>query len=103
VPAVEGIRAIADSLIEALDRSRDVLELGEPEDRKRLVRAFLRGIEIRKSARQAILWWYRVPAPENLSVKLVAPRGIGLNRLRAVNDVDEEALPLPPPRSRCRC
>ncbi len=67
------VDGIADALIAALSRSREVLEAGDPEERKRLVRAFLREIEIRKPTRQAVLSWYRLPAPENLSVKLVAP------------------------------
>src|SRR5207253_6678193 len=75
--APEASEQIADELIESLTRSREVLEAGEPEERKALVRAFLRGIEIRKSSRQALLAWYRLPNPDNLSVKLVAPRGFG--------------------------
>jgi len=66
---------IADALLGALSGSREVLEAGEPEERKRLVRAFLRGIDIRKPTRQVVLSWFRLPAPENLSVKLVAPTG----------------------------
>jgi hypothetical protein len=56
-------------------KSRDVLDAGEPEDRKALVRAFLHGIEIRKATRQAVLSWYRLPSLQQLSVKLVAPTG----------------------------
>ena len=69
------VDGIADALLGALSGSREVLEAGEPEERKRLVRAFLRGIDIRKPTRQVVLSWFRLPAPENLSVKLVAPTG----------------------------
>jgi len=73
--SVGNIDAMAATLIEALGTSREVLAAGAPEERKRLVRAFLHRVEIRKTTRQAVLSWYRLPAPENLSVKLVAPRG----------------------------
>src|SRR5262249_46231576 len=66
---------LADELITGLSQSREVLEAGEPEQRKALIRAFLRSIDIHKTSRQAVLSWYRVPNPENLSVKLVAPTG----------------------------
>ena len=71
------IEAIADTLIEALGRAREVLQASDPEERKGMVRAFLRDVEIRKPTRQAILSWYRLPASESLSVKFESPRGFG--------------------------
>src|SRR5439155_12735510 len=68
---------IIDSLLDALGSVRDVLEAGDAEERRQLVRLFLRGIEIRKPARQAIVTWYRVPNGGERSLKLVAPRGFG--------------------------
>jgi hypothetical protein len=65
------VDGIADALLEALSGSREVLEAGEPEERKRLVRAFLRGIDIRKPTRQVVLSWFRLPAPKNLPVKKI--------------------------------
>jgi len=47
----------------ALAKLRDVLEAGEPEERKGVVRTFLRGITINKKADQATLTWFRLPAP----------------------------------------
>ncbi|HEX9822400.1 MAG TPA: hypothetical protein VGD07_22605 [Methylomirabilota bacterium] len=40
---------------------RDVLDTGEPEERKAIVRSFLAGIEIDRIARRAVLRWYRLP------------------------------------------
>jgi DNA invertase Pin-like site-specific DNA recombinase len=74
--APERSDAVAEALIESLSRSREILEAGDSEERRRLVRAFLHGVEIRKTTRQAILSWYRLLNPAELSVKLVAPRGI---------------------------
>ena len=71
------LEAMADALMGAFTSSPGVLATGDPEERKRLTRAFLHGIEIRKNTRQAVVSWYRLPAPDNLSVKLVAPRGFG--------------------------
>ena len=74
----EQTEAIVETLMSAVSSSRETLDAGEPEERKALVRAFLRGIEIQKAARRAVLSWYRLPQLEpldQLSVKLVAPTG----------------------------
>ena len=92
--------ATVNALLESLSRSRDVLAAGDVEERRGLVRMFLRGIEIQKRARQAILSWYRLQTGDTVSLKLVAPRGFELNRLTHADYVDAEALPLPPPRRR---
>jgi hypothetical protein len=52
-----------------------VLESGTAEERKAVVRAFLQGIRIEKTTRQAVLRWYRLPRVD-LSVKLVELRGL---------------------------
>ena len=76
--------------VEGLTQPRDVLEAGEPEERKAAVRAFLEGIQIDKTARRAILRWYRLPQIDSL--KIVELRGDGLNRSAAL-DVESLALP----------
>jgi len=68
------VGALADRLIESLSRFQDVLEAGEPEERKAVVRRFLKGIRIEKATRQAVLQWYRLPQPS--FVKLVELRGL---------------------------
>jgi hypothetical protein len=60
----------------ALAKLRDVLESGEPEERKAVVRTSLRGITINKKADQATLAWFRLPAIQNVGLKLVELRGV---------------------------
>jgi hypothetical protein len=55
---------------------RDVLESGEPEERKAVVRTFLGGITIDKKAGRATLAWFRLPALPNVGLKLVELRGV---------------------------
>jgi hypothetical protein len=64
-----------EALLDALSRSRELLEAGDVEERRGLVRVFARGIEIQKRARRAIVSWYRLPTSDNISLKLVAPTG----------------------------
>ena len=71
-----GLDVIADELMAALARFRDVLEAGEPEQRKAVVRTFLRGITINRKAGQATLAWFRLPALQNVGLKLVELRGV---------------------------
>ena len=65
-----------DELIESLGRLPAALASGEAEERKRVVRAFLAGIRIEKTTRQAVLSWYRLPRLDDVSVKLVELRGL---------------------------
>ena len=71
-----GIEVIVHELGAALARLRDVLETGEPEERKAVVRTFLRGITINKKAGRATLTWFRLPALQNVGLKLVELRGV---------------------------
>jgi hypothetical protein len=61
-------------LIDALQRFPDVL-VGEPEERKAVVRAFLQEIRIEKTTRQAVSRWHRLPRLFE-SLKLVELRGL---------------------------
>ncbi len=49
------------SLIDGLAGVRDILRAGESEERKAVVRGFLKGITIDVDNRRAILQWYRLP------------------------------------------
>jgi DNA invertase Pin-like site-specific DNA recombinase len=69
-----GMEAIADELVEALGSWGEILDSGQPEERKAVVRAFVQGISIDKAARQAILRWYRLPQV-NRSLMMVELRG----------------------------
>ena len=69
-PAAE----VVEELLAQLGRFEDVLEAGEPEERKAVVRAFLQGIRVEKTTRQAVLRWYRLPRPSFL--KMVELRGL---------------------------
>ena len=71
-----GIEEIVDGLVSALAKLRDVLEAGEPEERKAVVRTFLRGITVDKKANHATLTWFRLPVPQNVGLKLVELRGV---------------------------
>ncbi len=75
VAQVGGLDAMLDTMIEALGQLRAVLDAGDPEERKALVRVFLAGIRIDKQTRQATLKWYRLPRLGDASVKLVELRG----------------------------
>jgi transposase len=61
-------------LIGSLSNAREVLDTGEPEERKEVVRSFLAGIRIEHAAGRAVLRWYR--PPQIAWVKLVAVGGI---------------------------
>jgi hypothetical protein len=63
-------------VVMALAKLRAVLESREPEERKAVVRSFLRGITINKKADQATLTWFRLPALQNVGLKLVELRGV---------------------------
>ena len=52
-----------------------MLGAGTPEERKAVVRAFLQGIRIEKTTRQAILRWYRLPRVD-VSLMMVELRGL---------------------------
>jgi len=67
---------IADELVAALGRFREVLSAGEPEEQKAVVRAFLQGIRIEKTTRQAVLRWYRLPRLVDAPVMVVEAVGI---------------------------
>ena len=60
--------------LEALHDFRRVLDAGEPEERKGVVRAFLEGVRVDKEKRQAILRWFRLPRLDQ-SLKLVELTG----------------------------
>ena len=51
-------------------KRRDVLEAGNPEERRAVVGAFLAGIRVEKATRQAVLSWYRLPRLPDVSPKL---------------------------------
>ena len=76
VPTPPGdLSATIHDLIGALDRFPEVLESGNDEERKAVVRAFLQEIRVEKGTRQAILSWYRLPRTD-VSLKLVELRGL---------------------------
>jgi len=56
-----------------------VLAAGEPEEMKAMVRTFLQEIRIKKTTRQAVLRWLRLPRVDE-SLKLVELRGVELDR-----------------------
>jgi len=58
------------TLLETLHDFRQVLDTGEPEERKEVVRCFVEGIRIEKPTRRAIVRWYRLPP-----VKFESPWG----------------------------
>jgi site-specific DNA recombinase len=65
--------ATVEAMLECLNRSRELLEAADVEERRALVRLFARGIEIQKRARRAIVSWYRLPTGGDGSLKLAAP------------------------------
>jgi hypothetical protein len=74
-PTAETSRIVSE-LVTALAKLRAVLESREAEERKAVVRSFLRGITINKKADQATLTWFRLPALQNVGLKLVELRGV---------------------------
>jgi DNA invertase Pin-like site-specific DNA recombinase len=68
--------SIVDELVAAVERLRSVLDAGEPEERKAVIRAFLRGVTIDQGAKRAVLHWYRIPRPDGGPVMLVEAVGI---------------------------
>jgi Recombinase/Recombinase zinc beta ribbon domain len=67
--------ATLDAMIDALSALRAVVDTGDAEERKALVRVFLAGIRVDKKTRQAVLRWHRLPRLGDASVKLVELRG----------------------------
>ena len=65
---------LAAELIARLANVREVLNAGDPEERKAVVRSFLAGIRVDRAAGRAVLRWYRLP--QVAWVKLVAVGGI---------------------------
>jgi hypothetical protein len=61
-------------MIASLANVREVLDAGEPEERRAVVRSFLAGIRVDRAAGRAVLRWYR--PPQVAWVKLVAVGGI---------------------------
>jgi len=55
--------------------ARAVLESGDVEGQKAIVRSFLQGVRIDKARRRVVLRWYRLPQADSF-VKLVAVGGI---------------------------
>jgi hypothetical protein len=55
-------------MLEWLNRSRELLEAADVEERRALVRLFMRGIEIQKRVRTALVSWYRLPIGGNGSL-----------------------------------
>jgi len=51
------------------------LESGEAEERKAVVRTFLRGVTINRKAGQATLTWFRLPAIQNVGLKVGGAEG----------------------------
>jgi hypothetical protein len=62
-------------LVAALASLREVLESGEAEERKAVVRTFLRGVTINRKAGQATLTWFRLPAIQNVGLKVGGAEG----------------------------
>ena len=69
------LSATIQDLIGALERFPQVLESGNNEERKAVVRAFLQKIRVEKATRQATLRWYRLPRTD-VSLKMVELRGL---------------------------
>ena len=70
-----GIEEIVKELVAALASLREVLESGEAEERKAVVRTFLRGVTINRKAGQATLTWFRLPAIQNVGLKVGGAEG----------------------------
>ncbi len=66
--------ALVAELIDSLGDVRAVLEAGEPEERKAVVRSFLAGARVERDARRIVLRWYTLP--RSAWVKMVAVGGI---------------------------
>ena len=64
-----------EDLTGALEQFPAMLESGNDEERKAVVRAFLQEIRVEKATRQATLRWYRLPRT-SVSLKLVELRGL---------------------------
>src|SRR5262245_12381941 len=71
---VQGRADVVDAMLASLSDIRKVRDAGAPEERKAMVRNFLRAIRIEKVHGRAVLCWYRLP--EASYVKLVAVGGI---------------------------
>jgi hypothetical protein len=70
-----------------------VLESGNDEERKAVVRAFLQEIRVEKATRQATLRWCRLPRTD-VSLKMVELRGVELEG-NIVSATEDEFLALP--------
>jgi hypothetical protein len=87
------LSATIQDLIGALERFPQVLESGNDEERKAVVRAFLQEIRVEKATRQATLRWYRLPRTD-VSLKMVELRGVELEGY-SVSATEDEFLALP--------
>jgi hypothetical protein len=65
---------LAAELIASLANVREVLDAGDPQERKAVVRSFLAGIRVDRAAGRAVLRWYRLP--QVAWVQMVAVGGI---------------------------
>src|SRR5262245_38945204 len=74
-PRSQRASEIAEAIVQSLSGAQLVLESGDTEGRKALVRSFLQGVWVDKSRRRAVLRWYRLPQVDSF-VKLVAVGGI---------------------------
>jgi hypothetical protein len=55
------LKTMVDGLVDSLHHLPEVLAACEPNERKAVVRAFLQEIRIKKTTRQAVLHWHRLP------------------------------------------
>jgi site-specific DNA recombinase len=70
----EALESVLDELLASLGNVREVLGAGEAEERRTVVRSFLRGVRIEKARQRVVLEWFRIP--QNSYVMLVAVGGI---------------------------
>jgi hypothetical protein len=87
------LQATVDALIDTLRHFPEVLEAGEVEERKAVVRAFLQVIRIEKTTGQAVYRCDRLPR-DDLSIKLVELRGLEPERYATIA-TEDELLALP--------
>ena len=74
-PRPRDLSGMIEDLIGAVQQFPAVLESGNDEERKAVVRTFLQEIRVEKATRQATLRWYRLPRT-SVSLKLVELRGL---------------------------
>jgi len=66
-PGTSNLTATVDDMIRSLRWFREVLNGGNVEDRRAVVRALLQEIRVMKATRQVVLRWYRLPRDLSLS------------------------------------